>query len=429
DQLGGGFARYTVDGAWLVPHFEKMLYDNALLVKLLADAYRQQPSPVYRRVIEETLTWVEREMTNPEGGFYSALDADSEGEEGKFYVWSKVEIDELLGDESPLFCALYGVSEEGNWEGKNILWLAQPLTKVAADFGITPAEVYTRLLPARERLFAARAQRIHPGLDDKTLLNWNALMISAYCTAYHALGQEVYKEKALAATRFIQEKMTAPDGHLWHTYKDGQAQYADFLDDYAYYIAALLDVYSITFETRYIDQAQTFTDFVLANVLDKADNLFYFTAENQQDIPLRRKELYDNALPSGNSTMILNLQRLGVLLGKNEWRAHTRLALKPITTAVERYPTSFGQWARAALYESYPAKEVAIVGPTALALGLQLQREYHPHVAVMAHEKGDLVGFPLLEGRETSEQSQIFVCQDYMCQLPVDNLADAKALL
>jgi len=429
DQLGGGFSRYTVDQAWLVPHFEKMLYDNALLLSVLAKAYRQEPQPLYAQTIAETLAFVAREMTSSEGGFYAALDADSEGEEGRFYVWSQAEIDQQLGPRSPLFCQVYGVSPAGNWEGHNILWRARELEEVAAEQGMDAATAQTQLADARGQLLKVRDQRIRPGLDDKHLLSWNALLISAYCHAYHALGEESYRQAAHRAVQFVQAKMTTPTGELWHTYKAGKAQYQGFLDDYADWIAALLDMYTVTFELTFIDQAVAFTEFVLANFLDESDNLFYFTSATQKDVPLRRKEMYDNAVPSGNATMALNLQQLAVLVGRSEWAELARAMLKPMTTSIERYPTAFGRWARAALYEAYPTREVVIIGEQAVRMALELQKKHYPNTVFMAHSQGDVAGYPLLAGRPAQAETLIYVCQNFECQLPVSNIADARAYL
>jgi hypothetical protein len=425
DQLGGGFARYTVDRAWLVPHFEKMLYDNALLVSLLSDAYRQSKDPLYAETIRETLEFVQREMTGPTGGFYAALDADSEGVEGKFYVWSLAEVEKVLGDHAPAFSEYYGVSEAGNWEGTNILWRSGDASEIAGKYGLTKEQLSIQLAADREKLLAQRAARIRPGLDDKHLLSWNALMISACCRAYLSIGNDRHKAMALDATAFVQQNMLTEDGHLWHTYKDGKAQYAGFLDDYAYWITALLDMYDVTFDLGFIDQAATFTEFVLVNFIDRTDNLFYFTAASQKDVPLRRKEMYDNAMPSGNATMVHNLQRLAILTGRSEWQTLAINMLKPLATTLEKYPTAFGHWAKAALYQTYPVREVAIVGPKAAEYARALQKEHYPNMTVMAHPTAKVEGYPLLTGRTAQTETLLYVCKNFQCQLPVRTVAEA----
>ena len=435
DQLGGGFARYATDRAWLVPHFEKMLYDNALLVGLLSDTYKVTQQPIFRRAIEETLAWVEREMTSPDGGFYSALDADSEGEEGKFYVWSAEEIAAACpsAEDAALFSSYYGVEPLGNWEGHNILWCPLPLEAFAVEVGQSPEALEARFAPIRTQLMSVRDERIRPGLDDKILLSWNALMASAYAKAYTALGNETYKVAALRNVDFLLEKFKMDEiGGLYHTYKkvkdQDQAQYAAFLDDYAYFIAALIDVYEISLETRYLRQAADLTEYTLAHFLDGTRNLFYFTSKDQQDVVLRKIELYDNALPSGNSSMVQNLQRLGLLWGKMQYIELAAAMLKEMLTGLERYPSSFARWANALIYMVYPMHEVAIVGPAAAELSRELQKNYIPNKVLMGALEADDT-FPLLAGRQTQGSTQIFVCQNYTCQLPVSTSAEALALL
>ncbi len=362
DQIGGGFARYATDSKWLVPHFEKMLYDNALLVSLLSEAYKVTKKELYRETIEETLEWVRREMTGSEGGFYSAQDADSEGVEGKYYVWDKSEVEKILGNDAPLFCEFYDVTEHGNWEEKNILWRRWTFEDFAKAKSLDVQVLKNKLAKARQKLFEVRDQRIHPGLDDKILLDWNALMCSAYAKAYTALGDEAYKNTAVANLEFLLEKFLQPDGiTLFHTYKNGKAQYDAFLDDYAYLIEAMLDVAEITFDTRWILQAGRYIEFVLENFLDETGKMFYFTSAKQNDVLLRKKDLYDSATPSGNSTMVRNLQRAGILIGKESWRQTAGESLLAMRDAVVRYPGSFGRWATSIGSEVFGIPEIAVL--------------------------------------------------------------------
>lgn len=435
DQLGGGFARYATDKAWLVPHFEKMLYDNALLVGLLSDTYKVTKLPIFKRAIEETLAWVAREMTNAEGGFYSALDADSEGEEGKFYVWTAEEVAAVCPSaaDAGLFSGYYGVEPLGNWEGHNILWCPLSMEAFAVEVGQTPEELEARFAPIRSKLMAQRDLRIRPGLDDKILLSWNALMASAYAKAYTALGDEVYREAAVRNMDFLLKKFKRDEfGGMYHTYKKvgdrDEAQYSAFLDDYSYLIAALIDVYEISLETRYLRQAADYTEYTLAHFLDGTRNLFYFTSNEQQDVVLRKIELYDNALPSGNATMVQNLHRLGLLWGKMPYIELVAAMLKEMLTGVERYPSSFARWANALINWVYPMQEIAIVGPKAAELNLDLQQNYLPNKVLMGALEAD-DAFPLLAGRSSLGKTQIFVCRNYACQLPVSTTAEALALL
>ena len=430
DQLGGGFARYATDRAWLVPHFEKMLYDNALLVGLLADAYRAFGDAAYETVVRETLAWVEREMTSPEGGFYAALDADSEGEEGKFYVWQKSEIEALLSaEQAELCCAYYGVSEAGNWEGTNILHQTQSLADFAISRGMTREQLRAQLSDARMRLFAAREQRVRPGRDEKVILAWNAMMVTAYAKAYAAFGEADYLEAAERNLDFLLQKLAMPDEpRLYHTYKDSQAQYEAYLDDYALLVEAMLAVYQVNFEEKWLHKAGVIADYLLEHYLDSADNLFYFTAAHQKDLPLRRKEMYDSATPSGNSTMVHNLQRLSILHGREDYRRIAMELLQSIRASVEKYPLSFSRWAGALLYEAHPFYELALVGAQAKAKAKHLNETYLPNTVLMASATAQ-ENWPLLAGKSADGDTNIFICQEYACQEPVKTVEEAKERL
>lgn len=430
DQLGGGFARYATDRAWLVPHFEKMLYDNALLVGLLCDAYRVSGHRQYETTVRETLSWVEREMTDQSGGFYAALDADSAGEEGKFYVWQKSEIDALLpAAQAALFCAYYGVTTAGNWEGTNILHRTKSLEAFAIDHGLEREEARAQLSDARMRLFADREQRIRPGRDEKIILGWNAMMATAYAKAYAALGEADYLKAAERNLEFLQSKLAMPTApRLYHTYKDGQAQYEAYLDDYALLIEAMLEVYQVNFEEKWLHQSAVITDYLIEHYLDTADKLFYFTAAHQKDLPLRRKDVYDSATPSGNSTMVHNLQRLATLHGREDYSELAVDMLRSIKASVEKYPLSFSRWARALLFKAYPFYELAIVGVQAKAKAKHLNETYLPNTILMASATAD-ESWPLLEGKSTGGDTNIFICQEYACQQPVKTVKEAAERL
>ena len=429
DQLGGGFARYATDREWLIPHFEKMLYDNALLLSVLSNAYLITGKELYRETIEETMDYLQREMTHPEGGFYSAQDADSEGVEGKFFVWQKSEVDAILGEEADLFNAFYDVTEQGNWEHQNILWRLASFEQFAEGVKMPIVDLKKRLKVCREKLFAVRSKRIYPGLDDKIILGWNALMVSACARAYTALGHTTYREMAVRNLDFLKEKFeidaTRPLLHVW---KNGKAQYEAFLDDYAYLIAALIDVYQITFDIRYLRDAGKYMEIVLSYFQDEATGLFFYTAEGQKDIVLRKKDLYDNATPSGNSTMVLNLQRLGILLDHRDWREKSRQMLLAMQETIERYPLSFERWATALMLEIYPAHEIAVIGKDAFGRALEIQQVFVPNsiVAASVHPSNEI---PLLEGKTAEDNTYIYVCRDFVCQRPVVSLDAFKALL
>ncbi len=424
DQIGGGFSRYATDSAWLIPHFEKMLYDNALLIGLIADAYKVTKKSLYKETIEETLAFIAREMTSKEGGFYSAQDADSEGVEGKYYVWKKTEIDTILGEDADLFNKFYDVSEEGNWEHVTIFQRKQTFEEFATQENLSVEDLKAQLKANRARLFAVRDQRIHPGLDDKILLDWNALMCSAYAKAYSALGDATYKRTAQRNMDFLLEKFQQTDGcALYHTYKDGQAQYDAFLNDYAYLIAALVDVYEITFDFKYLEAAASYIEFVLEEFLDIDANLFYFTSSKQTDIIARKKDVYDSAVPSGNSTMVLNLQRLSILLDKKNYRELARIMLLQIQTSVERYPSSLARWAQAYISEVHGTHEIAVVGEDAMKLAADINTLFIPNKVLLGSEQ-ERANYPLLKNRYTENDTLIYVCHDFVCKRPVHTIEE-----
>jgi uncharacterized protein YyaL (SSP411 family) len=431
DQIGGGFSRYTTDREWLVPHFEKMLYDNALLVAVLADAYKlvtdkrqvttiqhQHHAVLFQETIEETLAYIAREMTNPEGGFYSAQDADSEGIEGKFYVWDKSEIMEVLGEEAPAFCDYYDVTDAGNWEEKNILH--RPANPVE----------HGRYSASRQKLLEVRSRRIWPQLDTKILLDWNALMTSAYARAFTALGHEAYRTAAIRNIAYILQHLRNPESPddqspgLRHSI----AQPYAFLDDYAFLIAALTDVYDITFEPKYLELAVQYTDYVLKEFSDHESALFFFAAITQKDILLRKKDLYDNATPAGNSVMVHNLQKLGWLLDRPDWREKATQMLEKMQASAAQFPLSFSKWATAMLHEATPPVEIAMVGDNALEKAIELQKSFLPNKVIAASQQPNNT-ISLLRGKEGGTEALIYCCRDFACQPPVVSLKEFWEML
>ncbi len=428
DQIGGGFARYATDRAWLIPHFEKMLYDNALLIQVIADAYKLTKKDIYRETIEETLAFVAREMTTPDSPvFYSAYDADSEGVEGKFYVWTRDEVEKILGEEAMLFCNFYDISQEGNWEDNNILWRDKSYIRFAEKDRerMDVSELKKSLKISRKKLFLAREKRVKPSLDDKILLSWNALMISAYAKAFEALSTEGYRKSATDALDFILIHFKNPEGGYFHTYKNGHAQYAAFLEDYAYLIEALLDVYQVTFDAKYLYKAQELTNFVLENFWDSTDNLFYFTAKNQTDILLRKKDLYDSAMPSGNSTMAKNLGRLAIIFDNATYKKTHFAMLATVVDSIKMYPSSFSKWASTIVSVVHPPFEIAVLGHNTMDKALEINALFIPNKILMASEKQDAT-LPLLD-RDT--EGGIFLCQNYTCQLPVQTVKELVKLI
>lgn len=430
DQLGGGFARYSTDTEWLVPHFEKMLYDNALLVSVLSEAYQLTGEERYREVLEETIGFVQRELRDPDGGFYAALDADSEGVEGKYYVWQLEEVQRLLGAKAALFCAYYDISEKGNWEGTNILRVRKPLEEFAKERGLLPATLWQELIEGKKILLAYRQQRVRPLLDDKIILGWNALMNTACCKAFAATGEEAYRDLALDNMRFLLSRFrTGTSLTLHHTWKNGEAKYPAFLDDYAYLAEALRHLSEITADKAFLQTAKAVTEVVLADFAEEAGSgFFYYTAAGQADVIVRKKEVYDGAQPSGNSVMAGNLYHLGLLFDKPEWRDQAAQMLQGLGKAILKYPVSFGNWATVLLEMTEGTHEIALTGPDFRAVLPELLKKYIPHRVLMAAETADSA-FPLLVEKRTSDRVALWYCRNYTCQRPVFSVNDLMSLI
>lgn len=429
DQIGGGFARYATDGNWLIPHFEKMLYDNALLVMVLSEAWQLTHKELYKTTIEQTLQYIQREMLSGEFGFYAALDADSEGEEGKFYVWDLEEVKAILGKDAPLFCSFYDVSEEGNWEGKNILHIHIPLDTFSNRNNISPTELDAFLKKSGTLLLHNRNKRPRPSLDDKMLLGWNALMNTALSKAYAAVGNENYKDLAVRNMDFLLKYYGDPDtGNFYHTYKDHMAKYPAFLDDYAYLIQALIHLQEITGNADYLNKARHLTEIVLEHFSDEETGLFFFTHKEQRDVVIRKKEIYDGATPSGNSIMAWNLLYLEIIFDKQEWKERVVKMLKNLAETTVRYPTSFGVWSGLIQKMVIGVAELVVLGPDPGKLLNEILHIFMPHkvLQVSASENND---FPLLNGKSVTGQPVIFLCENYACKFPVTDLNSLMRLL
>ncbi len=430
DQLGGGFARYSTDEKWLAPHFEKMLYDNALLVDTLCEAWQLTGQPVYARTVAQTLEFIQREMTSPEGGFYAALDADSEGVEGKFYVWSLDEVESLLGGDAPAFCAYYDVSRHGNWEDVNILWVPRPPEQVAAELGMQPEELEARMEKCRQVLFEARGKRIRPGLDDKILLGWNALMIHACCKAYAAFGEKRWLAMAESAMACLWEKMKQAGASpaFWHTYKKGDARYPAFLDDYAYLIRALIALQEVTGDLGWLKKAASITEFVIEQFGDETGRYFYYTATGQADVIVRKKEVYDGAVPSGNAVMAHNLWYLSVVFDRKDWAERALSMTASLSGSVVRYPTSFGVWAAMMLRLVQGTPELAVTGPAYRDKMDELNKLYVPGKVLLGSDENQ-ERIPLLQNRLQPGKTLIYLCKDYHCMKPVEYISEIINLI
>ncbi|MGB8328564.1 MAG: thioredoxin domain-containing protein, partial [Polyangiales bacterium] len=363
DQLGGGFARYSVDHRWMVPHFEKMLYDNAQLARVYLHAWQLTGNALYRRITEETLDYVLREMRHEGGGFYSSQDADSEGVEGKFYVWSAGEIRDALGDEADPFMRAYGVSDQGNWEGHNILHVHLDAATLATQLGIDPEALQMRLARARTMLYELRCTRIWPGLDDKVLTSWNALMLAALAEAGRALGRSDYVEAARANARFLHRTMRRDSGRLLRTWKAGSAaKYNAYLEDYAYLADGLLALYEATFEPQWVAWAGELAELMLAHFRDDENGGFFDTSDDHEQLIHRPKDLQDNAVPSAGSMAANVLARLSLLMGNGQYWQVAERSTATMSKFMSQYPSGFGQWLSVASFILSGPREIAIVG-------------------------------------------------------------------
>ena len=364
DQLGGGFHRYSTDAAWLVPHFEKMLYDNALLSRTYLEAFQATGEPLYREVVEETLAYVLREMTSPEGPFYSTQDADSEGVEGKFYVWPAAEIEAILGpDLSAVFNYVYDVTPEGNWEGHNILHRSKTYEQCARLLKIEEPELRQMLDEAKRRLFEVRSHRVWPGRDEKVLTAWNGLMIAAFARAAQALNDPAYARTAVAAADFILRTMRMPDGRLYRTWSAGSAPKLNgYLEDYAYFLDALVSVYETTFEPRWIESALDVARVMVEQFWDESEGGFFFTGRAHEALIARTKDPHDNATPSGNAMAVTALLRLAKLTGRNDLRDKAERTLGLFRGIMEASAMAAAQMLIAYDFYLGPVQEFAIVG-------------------------------------------------------------------
>lgn len=430
DQLGGGFSRYSTDEEWLAPHFEKMLYDNALLVDTLCEAYQLTGNERYANTIRHTLAFIRREMTAADGSFYAALDADSEGEEGRFYIWSLEEIEQALGDRSAAFCAHYDVSRAGNWEDKNILRTLRPIAETAASLQLEPEELERTLDASRQILMSIRDQRVRPGLDDKILLGWNALMIHACCKASAALGDDSYTALAETAMQSIWKHLRQPGDApaFWHTHKEGEARYPAFLDDYAYLIRAMIALQEVTGELEWLRKAKMLTEHVIVQFGDEAMRYFYYTASGQQDVIVRKKEIYDGAVPSGNAIMAHNLWYLSIVFDERAWAERALDMTASLAQTVTRYPTSFGVWAAMILRLVQGTPELAVSGTKYRSKMQALNSLYVPNKVMLGAET-DQADMPLLTQRAQQGKTLIYLCQDYHCVKPAEDISEISNLI
>ena len=432
DQIGGGFHRYSTDAKWLVPHFEKMLYDNALIPVNFAEAYQITNDPFYLEVLQKTLDFVLRDMTSPEGGFYSAYDADSEGVEGKFYVWTKKEIKEILGDDTDIFCLFYDVTDGGNWEGNTILCNNLGISNVAFNFGITEEKVREILKTSSEKLLKVRSNRIPPGLDDKVLVSWNSLMITAFAKGYRVTNDTKYLDAAKNCISFIEENLFL-DGNLLRTYKNGTAKIDGYLEDYSYFLNALLDVFEIEPDVKYLKLASKLGHHLVDHFWDSENNNFFMTSDIHEKLIIRPKSNYDLSLPSGNSVSAFVMLRLHHILHEKKFLDITTKILESQAQMAAENPFGFGYLLNTlAIYLEKPV-EITIINQENSEICQSLISKYLPNsFRVTINDSTQLEKlseYPFFAGKTFESKTSVFVCKDFSCSLPLHTLEEIDSNL
>ena len=428
DQIGGGLARYSTDNEWLAPHFEKMLYDNALFISTLCDAFQITKDTRYEKAIRKTIKFIKEEWLSNEKVFYAAYDADSDGEEGKYYVWQKNEIELLLGKDADLFCRFFDVTEKGNWQETpqshrtNILRILTPPDVFAQNHPLNPEEFELFIEVCLNKLAKKREERNKPLLDDKIILSWNALMIKALAKAAVVLNDNEYQQIAVdafnAITRLFQVNTT--DVAKYHVYKQGNAKFPAFLEDYAFYIDAALQLYELTLNDHYIEIAKANCTYTIHHFSDENDSFFYFTPQEQKDVVLRKIEMYDGATPSGNAVMAENMLRLSVIIGNNDWYKRSIGMIIAASGKSIGFPGSFGVWSKLILLQTVGINEIAVIGKDFFSISREILLFYIPNKILMGCLKeNDL--YPLLSDKPEVSKTLIYLCKNFTCLAPLDN--------
>ncbi|RZK82235.1 MAG: thioredoxin domain-containing protein [Pedobacter sp.] len=428
DHAGGGFARYSVDGQWHVPHFEKMLYDNGQLISLYAEAYQYSRAARFKEVVDETVAWLQREMTSPEGLFYSALDADSEGLEGKFYVWDKEEFEAVLGQtDSDLLKDYFHITEEGNWEEEqtNILLTRYAEEEYAEVKGLTILELQDKIRTAKEKLLQRRSSRVRPGLDDKCITAWNAMTIKALAESSRIFDNPLYYEMAKKCAQFILTNLKTLDGGIYRNYKNGKATISGFLDDYAFLIEALIALYEIDFSEEWLEEARKLTDYVVLNFHDEDSPMLFYTSALGEELIARKHEIMDNVIPSSNSVMAQNLHKLGLLLDKEEYSNRASAMLASVHAQIKTYGSAYSNWGIQLLNEVFGINEIAISGTDYEQVIKDFNHHYIPNKVFLAGTDSKL---PLLKDKQSLD-TKIYICKNKVCQLPVQSVEGAMRLV
>lgn len=427
DQIGGGFARYSTDPHWKVPHFEKMLYDNGQVLSLFAQAFQKSKNPLYRHVVVQTTDWLKREMLSPESGFFSSLDADSEGEEGKFYVWKKQELEQLIGDDFPIFKAYYNINHQGYWEDGNYILLRTETDPVFAQkHQLEQDELTKKVRHWNSTLLQMRNRRIRPALDDKILTSWNSLVITGLADAYKAFGDPDYLSLAIQNAGFILGNLLPENGLLRHSWKNGAYKAEGFFEDSALFIQALTTLFEITGEENYLHRAGELTKTAFEQFFDPDKSLFYFSPAGQGNLISRSMEIYDNVIPSSNSVMANNLVKLGHLLEKPEYLNIAGKMLEKMGNSILEHPSGHSNWLNLALNLSDKQFEIAIGGPRAVEFGQELQTNYLPNCIFCS---GETESLPLLKNRIKKKTTLIYVCQGHTCLQPAATPEEALKII
>lgn len=430
DQLGGGFHRYSTDEYWLVPHFEKMLYDQALTAIAYTETFQATGNKFYADMVQSIFEYVLRDMTSPDGGFYTAEDADSEGIEGKFYVWTPDEILKILGKkEGAIFCEYYDVTKEGNFEEKNILHVDMPLHTLAQSKGLKPEELQELLNTARKKLFSAREKRIHPHKDDKILTSWNGLMIAALAKGAQALNEPKYTQAAIRATEFILNTLQEEDGTLLRRYRQGEASIPGYLDDYTFFIWGLIDLYETTFDIKYLKTALELNKQTIENFWDEKRGGFFFSGKKNEQLITQTKEVYDGATPSGNSVALLNILRLEHMTGNRDPGKIAEQLIKTFGETINQYPSGYTQFLCALDFALGPTKEIVIAGEPDLddtkQILLEIRKRFLPGKVILLHPAKDRsieeIAEFVREQKPLDNKVTVYICVNYACKVPTND--------
>ena len=424
DQIGGGFARYSVDKYWKAPHFEKMLYDNGQLVSLYSEAYLKHQKPLYKEVVFETLEFIERELMAENGAFYSALDADSEGEEGKFYVWNEQELKSLIIEDFSIFKDYYNINGKGLWEhGNYILLRKESKERIAKKHTISISDLESKIKNWKKVLMGARDKRIRPGLDDKSLTSWNSLMLKGYIDAYMTFGVKHHLDIALKNGNFIVNTQMSEDGKLLHSYKDGRSTINAYLEDYSITISAFIRLYEATFDTKWITYSEKLTEYAIAHFYDTKSGMFFFTSDLDPELVARKMEINDNVIPASNSVMSNSLFDLGTILGKDNYKEMSIKMLNNVKPDMDSYASGYANYATLMLKQVSPYYEIAIVGEDAHDKTMEMNTRYNPNTLFIGSFKES--NLELLEGKYVEGTTMIYVCENKVCQLPTAEIKQA----